>query len=373
MTGALGAVMTFLIPPGPALAESAYCSDLRAQIARTNSGSAAHSRAVAGKLANELNRASNNALRLGCDRQQFLFFGDPPPPQCAQLNARIAQLRANLGALQQGGNDGALKQSLIARYDSQCRDGPVQPSQRPAARGFFEEFFGAAPPTQLAPRLREVPLEDRSYGDSTPTTENHPDGEEVFDDGHPTGGAEAICVRQCDGGFFPVSYSARRDNLDDLNTLCKALCPGAEASLYTKSLWKDLDSAISIEGDSYSDHPNAFKFQKTSDASCSCKPPGQNWAEALGEAERILAQTNSKDTVVTAEQAEQLSRPMTQAPARGGRHSSRRDTPAPGDNSAATPTPMGGPASANQEQGVMREVTGPDGVKRRVRVVAPAL
>ena len=89
------------------------------------------------------------------------------------------------------------------------------------------------------------------------------------------GGALAICVRQCDGGFFPVSYSARRANLEELDTLCKALCPNAEVALYTKSLWGELDSAVSMSGESYGDHPNALKFQKTPSSRLRLQAAGQ--------------------------------------------------------------------------------------------------
>ena len=71
----------------------------------------------------------------------------------------------------------------------------------------------------------------------------------------------AICVRACDGGFFPISYSARSSNLDDLATMCRALCPNAEVKLYTASQSKVLSSALSIDGEAYSDHPNAHKFE----------------------------------------------------------------------------------------------------------------
>jgi len=372
---ALCAASTLSCPTGSAQAESAYCNDLKAQIARADSGASQRYRSAAGKQTSELNRAIDYAHRLGCDRQQFLFFGDSPPAQCVQINARVAQMRANLGALQQqSAGDTGLKQSLLARYDSECRDRPVVTPTRAGPRNFFEELFGVAPPQQANPHLREVPLED-SNSDSMHNLEGQPD-EEVFEDGHPTGGSEAVCVRQCDGGFFPVSYSARQNNLDDLNTLCKALCPGAEATLYTKSPWKDIDTAVSINGESYSEHPNALKFQKTRDASCGCKPPDKSWAEALVEAERILAASNSKDSVVTAEQAEQLSRPVTAGAAHGARSQSTRrevQTTNAGAGTLAPPPPASSPVPGGEAQGVTREVVGPDGVKRRVRVVAPTL
>jgi hypothetical protein len=368
---ALVVAALFAPSPSQAFAESPYCNDLKAQIARAGSGGGSRDRAVA-KQSNELSRLDDYARRIGCDRQQFLFFGQAPPPQCGQINARIAQMRANLGAYQQqNDNDASVKQALLARYDAQCRDRMAPTPARAGPRGFLDELFGGAPQPQPYGGLREVPLEDSGAG-SQPPASDPPD--EVFDDGAPMGGSEAVCVRQCDGGFFPVSYSARRNNLDDLNTLCKALCPGAEAALYTKSPWKDIDTALSVDGDAYTNHPNALKFQKTRDATCSCKPPDKNWAEALEDAERILSASHSKDTVVTAEQAEQLSRPVQPNAARDARNKSTRHD-AQTSSAGATTSPPAAPAqsSAGRDQGVMREVIGPDGVKRRVRVVAPTL
>lgn len=168
---------------------------------------------------------------------------------------------------------------------------------------------------------------------------------------HGLGGSTAICVRACDGGFFPLSYSARRANLEALSELCKAQCPNTEVELYTRSPWRELDQAVSLEGKPYSEHPNALKFAKSFDPACSCKAPGKSWAETLEEAERILAEKN-KDEVVTAERAEQLSRPLA--------------TPAPRPTPASEPTP-------HRARETYREVVGADGVKRRVRVVAPML
>jgi hypothetical protein len=115
-----------------------------------------------------------------------------------------------------------------------------------------------------------------------------------------------------------------------------------------------------------------LKFQKTSVPACGCKPPDKSWAEALAEAERILAASNSKDVMVTEEQAEQLSRPLSSGDARdrngAKKQSTRRDAPT---TSGGTTGSVAAPSA--QEQGEWRETVGPDGVKRRVRVVAPTL
>ena len=360
----------------PARAESTYCNDLKAEIAQAGGGGdSARYRAAAAKQQVELGRTAAYARSIGCERQQFLFFGEAPPPQCAQINARVAQMQANLAALQQRSGDNGRKLALTARYDAQCRErSRVTPAATPleASRGFLEEMFGLAPPREAGappdpPLLnRTPPIRAQPEDDPLNETEGSEQG-----DNH-LGGALAICVRQCDGGFFPVSYSARRANLEELGTLCKALCPNAEVALYTKSLWGELDSAVSISGESYGDHPNALKFQKTLIPACGCKPPDKSWAEALADAERILASSNSKDVVVTEEQAEQLSRPLSSSDARdrvgAKKQSTRRDAPTAEGATGSLAAPATG-----REPGEWRETIGPDGVKRRVRVVAPAL
>ena len=378
---ALIVVAALALWAAPARAESAYCNDLKAEIAGASGGDSGRYRAAAAKQQVELGRTAAYARSIGCERQQFLFFGEAPPPQCGQINARVAQMQANLAALQQRSGDNGRKLALTARYDAQCRErsrGAPAASPPEASRGFFEEMFGLAPPREAgappdppplnrSPSIREQP----EYPLNEPEDPlNQTDGSGQGD--NQIGGPLAICVRQCDGGFFPVSYSARRGNLDELSTLCKALCPNAEVALYTKSLWGELDSAVSIGGESYADHPNALKFQKTRIPACGCKPADKSWAEALADAERILAASNSKDVVVTEEQAEQLSRPRSSGDMRdhagAKKQSTRRDAP----TVEGTTGPLAAPA-AGKDPGEWRETIGPDGVRRRVRVVAPTL
>jgi hypothetical protein len=354
----------------PARAESAYCDDLKAEIAQAGGGGdSGRYRAAAAKQQVELGRTAAYARSIGCERQQFLFFGEPPPPQCAQINARVAQMQANLAALQQRSGDNGRKLALTARYDAQCRESSrvtsTAASPLEASRGFFEQVFGLAPPREVG-----APPLNRSIRAQPEDPLNETEGSEQGD--NHLGGTLAICVRQCDGGFFPMSYSARRANLDELTALCKALCPNTEVALYTKSPWGELDSAVSISGESYGDHPNALKFQKTRVPACGCKPPDKSWAEALAEAEGILAASNTKDVVVTEEQAEQLSRPLSSSDARdragAKKPSTRRDAPAVEGTTGSLAAPATG-----KDPGEWRETIGPDGVKRRVRVVAPAL
>jgi len=74
--------------------ESPDCARLRAALAApaTEDPGAA---AAANQLRGELDRATAHARSIGCDNQQFLIFGQAPPPQCAALRSRIAAMRRN--------------------------------------------------------------------------------------------------------------------------------------------------------------------------------------------------------------------------------------------------------------------------------------
>ena len=284
------AVVTILCASVGAQAQVVDCNRLAAQIAAAGQGGGRQFAAAAQKQRAELARTSAYASSLGCDRPNFFLFGERPP-QCAGINAQIARMQANLQSLSQaeayGGN--GTRAMLQQRFDTYCRNAAgYNPAQN-----FFERLFNPGMPEQM----REFPPEE-----SVRAPEDDEDGNRTA-----RGGSQAVCVRTCDGGYFPMSVPARRRDLSELQDLCAALCPGTEAKLYTKVPGREISSAVSVSGDPYSDLPNALKFEKTFDKTCTCKPANKSWAEALADAEQILG--NGKgDIVVTPEKAEELSR-----------------------------------------------------------------
>ena len=356
-------LLAAFVAPIAAQAQSFDCNRLQMQIAQASTPDPAESgrfAAAAQKQRSELERTVAYAHSIGCDRSGFAFFGPQAPPQCPGINAQIQRMRANLDQLQ-GQMRGGARETLVAQYNAYCRGG-VQVAARP--RGFFEQLFGGGFGSQ--PDIM-VPPEDDT----------------------PRGGSMAVCVKSCDGSFFPVSYSAHRGNLDELYDLCRALCPNAEVTLYTRSLYRDMKSAISIGGEPYRDTTNAFKFEKSTDTSCTCKAPGQTWVQALADAERVLGSQRRGDMIVTPQQAEEMSRPKEAKPPRGKPEIAAKK---PGDDltaieaqaAAQAPTASGESAgispgtlragkSYGLGEGEVRDVVGPDGVKRQVRVVGPTL
>lgn len=332
--------------PAPSSAQQIDCGRLQQQIAA--GGGDNRTAGAARKQSAELARTSAYAHQLGCDRQQFLFFGGSPPPQCGQLNERMAQMQANLSQLQAAGGGGG-RGDMIARFNAYCRGGQQSAAQPPRQRGFFESLFGGGEDQRQAPPPADLPRGAPDQGASD-------DGDGI--DAH--GGSQAVCVRTCDGGFFPMNMSSHH-NQDQLNELCTALCPGTQAAVYTRNPNSEIKTAMSLDGTPYMDLPNALKFQKSFDSTCTCQPAGKTWAEALVGAEAALGNQRKGDIIVTPEKAAEMSRPKLDSKTRA-------------QLIAAPPPAMPAePATASDakpaDQGI--DVTGPDGVTRHVRTVGP--
>src|SRR3984957_7198575 len=207
-----------------ALAQNAECARLQQAIAARR-GSSGSQGAVERQRA-ELSRTSAYANSLGCENRKFLFFGSEPPAQCGELNGQISRMQANLADLQARAGGGA--GDLIARYNAEC--GHAQPS---GPSNVFEALFGGlarlANPQDQEPQT-DARFEDRGGEEQRNGQPGQP-GEKGPVQAH--SGSYAVCVRTCDGSFFPVSYSGAGSRSDSLEDVCRALCPNADMALYS--------------------------------------------------------------------------------------------------------------------------------------------
>ncbi len=204
-----------------------------------------------------------------------------------------------------------------------------------------------------------------------------------------SGGSYTVCVRACDGGFFPVTYFGAASRSDTLEQVCRSQCPNADVALYSFPFGGTIDEAVSSAGEPYANLPNAHKFEQSYDPSCSCRAPGQTWAEALAAAEAKYGR-HSHDILVTVEDAKRMSQPVQDPKAKPA----ATDPAEPG---AAAPVALDingvdttlsaaaktisretsgirdedpeRPSSFGLEQGETVEEAGPDGSTRKVRVL----
>lgn len=203
------------------------------------------------------------------------------------------------------------------------------------------------------------------------------------------GGAYTVCVRACDGAFFPVTYSGAATRADGLENVCRALCPNADVALYSLPFGGTIDEAVSSTGEPYGSLPNAHKFEQAYDLSCSCRAPGQSWAAALAAAEARYGR-NTHDVLVSVEDAERMSRPVRDPKAKPAAADAAPAEPPPGLDINGVDAKLSAAAAAmsrqtsgirdNAErvpsfglkQGRTVEERGPDGSARLVRVLPAA-
>jgi Protein of unknown function (DUF2865) len=337
-------------PPGPAAnmpagaaeqpASNPVCVRLESQLAIVNRGGADPGRtdqirrgedAVAKQQA-DLDRMLAQAKRRGCEGGGFFSLFTGQSPECQPLNAQIQQMRDNLDRsmsdlerLKSGNNydqDGQRRQLIGQLAQSNC--GPQYRAAAAAAgpTGFLDALFGGHIVS--------------------------PGGE-----GAPTGTFRTVCVRACDGYYFPISYSTVQSRFADDARTCQRECPATAAELYTyRNPGEDIAQAVSLGGQAYTALPTAFQYRKEFTAACSCRRPGQSWADALKGADDSTT-LESGDIVVTDQNAKALSQPKATKP---GKPASANAASAAGGSPAAADA---GPNAA------------PDAPKTAVRSVGP--
>ncbi|WFU20587.1 DUF2865 domain-containing protein [Bradyrhizobium sp. CB3481] len=292
-----------------------------------------------GKQQGELDRVTLQAKRMGCESSGFFSLFSGRSAECGPVNNQIQQMRANLDQittslerLRSGGIGGNERENqrrsvLLALAQNNCG-----PQYAAAARGpgnFIDSLFGNNNATLPPPSA---------------------------DLGAPSGTFRTVCVRTCDGGYFPVSFATYQQRFQDDERTCKALCPATEATLFTyRNPGEDINQAVSISGQPYTSLPNAFKFRTEFNPSCACKAAGQTWSEALKSVDD-RAGVEQGDIIVTEESA----RRMQQRGQKGNSPPPSAKKGVAPAGTAAAPAPAAPPAD-----------TAATGDKDKIRTVGP--
>ena len=85
-----------------------------------------------------------------------------------------------------------------------------------------------------------------------------------------------VCVRLCDGYFFPVPASAGLTAGADADAVCRALCPSAGVALYFLPGHSDrIEDAANGQGAPYAALPAAFRYRSANAPACGCRRAGE--------------------------------------------------------------------------------------------------
>lgn len=333
-------------PPPPAGAPlSPVCGRLEAQLTAIDRGAGADpARAeqtrrieeTLNKQQADLDRTQAQWQRLGCQQPSLFSIFANQSPQCGPLNNQVSQMRASIdrtmAELQRsrhGADDDMQRQAVIGAL-AQNNCGPQYHVAAAPQKGFFETLFGGggngAPSGNVPPGTVDPQLSGSGY--------------------------RTLCVRTCDGYYFPISFSTSPTRFPEDEQACQKLCPASEAVLYShRNPGEDVAQAVASNGRAYKDLANAFRYRREFVATCSCKQAGQTWAEALGQIKDSTVERG--DIVVTEERAKALSQPRNE-------NRSGASTRKPAGNTPAAASPDAPDAPPAPEPG-----------KRPVRTVGP--
>jgi Protein of unknown function (DUF2865) len=341
------------VPPPPQQGAQAnpICIRLEGQLAAVDRGASGGDPAkeeqirryqdAATKQQGELDRVTLQAKRMGCDSSGFFSLFNGQSAQCGPVNNQIQQMRGNLDQittslerLRSGGIGGADRENQRRSVLTALAQNSCGPQYANAARGpgsFIDNLFG----------------------------NNNSPGAPGVDMGPQSGTFRTVCVRTCDGAYFPVSFATYQARFQDDEKTCKALCPATEATLFAyRNPGEDINQAVSINGQPYTALPNAFKYRTEFNPSCACKAAGQTWSDALKSVDDKALVEQQGDIIVTEESAKKMQQRAQPQPPKG--------VPAAKKGAAATAT---APAPAAAAPAADSTAT-PD-EKKPIRTIGP--
>ncbi len=81
-----------------------------------------------------------------------------------------------------------------------------------------------------------------------------------------------VCVRLCDGYYWPVSEAATEARFGHDSNTCESSCAQPAKLYYAPRDQSDASELIGLDGKPYAALPNAFLYRKSLQPQCQCKP-----------------------------------------------------------------------------------------------------
>ncbi len=254
------AAAVLVLGAGGALAQS-QCTQLEAALISVDRGGqgspddyAKYDAAVRNQRT-EIQRAMEEARRSSCIGGFLGFRNGQPAQKCGALMSMIDRMQANLGRLETKRDQFAFR----PRGSSWDRDRILR---QLAANNCGQQYAGYR---------RRNDFMSSIFGPS------QNGGFWAQDDFFPQndtglGTYRTLCVRTCDGYYFPISFSTVQSQFARDEQTCQAMCPGEDVKLFFhRNPGEDSEAMVSTDGASYSSEPYAFLYRNNYDPACTCR------------------------------------------------------------------------------------------------------
>ena len=154
-----------------------------------------------------------------------------------------------------------------------------------AAQGFFETLFGGfgvqKPAPQAAPPRGVPPATTYQWRGPSgfSTYDSRGVSRAPVDRNRSTGQYRTVCVRLCDGYYFPISHGVSRSRFFDDANRCSDQCSGEARLFFMPAASARIEDAVDQSGLGYEGLANAFVYRKKRIASCECRPKPWSYPE----------------------------------------------------------------------------------------------
>jgi Protein of unknown function (DUF2865) len=101
---------------------------------------------------------------------------------------------------------------------------------------------------------------------------------------------KTVCVRLCDGFYFPISFATRRAQFARDAKQCERRCPTHSRLFVHQNPGDDVGAMVDLEGRPYHSLPKALLYRTQYVSDCTCR--GNPWDEAALARHRAYAQTD---------------------------------------------------------------------------------
>ena len=261
-----------LFNPAAVQAASRICVELEAKLVnlqaprRSSNREVRRYNAAIDKQRKAIEKARANARRSNCATRGFVLFRERTPTRCGEVRGQVKKMEASLAA-------------LIAKRDRLAGGRPAGPRSARATNRLRGKILAALAENRCGQRYTRYARPNRRLANSrNPVSMFFRDhGRDPYavqpGDAPRVGTFRTICVRTCDGYFWPVSFSTAQSYFADDEQSCMASCPGTDVALYAhRNPGEEAEEAFSVaHGTPYSNLPNAFKYRAEYVQSCGCK------------------------------------------------------------------------------------------------------
>jgi Protein of unknown function (DUF2865) len=214
----------------------------------------------------QIGKAKSQLRAMGCGGSFIILGGGGSNPSCPKLNAALKAMNANMtklkaqySRLSNGGGTVSSREVLRARYDDAgcgLQDGQKILKVKTSNENNIAAILGDTKTKKNERKQTAMNLDVPGLSFSGDTY-------------------RTLCVRKCDGYYFPISFSTTRENFKRDTVACQNMCPGTEVELFTHKVpEEESEDMISNAGQPYKAMSYAFAYRRdgiSGDPACRCQ------------------------------------------------------------------------------------------------------